>query len=104
MLKDDFTYEELEWLDVVMNRLTPSLSKGEGEAKRNEIHGSFTRDEINKTLGMILQPAPSLGEGVGGWATEDFMKCTEGTAVKIIADFFLQKALQGSIIKSFSMN
>jgi hypothetical protein len=96
-LKNDFTFKELEWLDVVMGKLQSNV-------KSNEVSGSFTKDEIEKTLQMIFtspQPSPYKGEGVE-FEHEDFMECTEGIAVKIIADFFLQKAVQGAIIKNFS--
>lgn len=87
-LQTDFTYEELEWIDVVYNRLTASPSpKASGS---NEINGSFTRDEIKKTLKILLP----------GFTDEDFMKTRESLSVKIIADFFLTKAILGTIIKN----
>lgn len=108
-LKDDFTFKGLEWLDVVMGRL--NVKRETEEVKGNEVNGSFTRDEIEKTLQIILIQTPlnpplSKGgkEEGSGFEHEDFMECTEGIAVKIIADFFLQKAIQGAIINRFSMN
>lgn len=98
-LKEDFTFEELEWLDVVMGKLQV---KGE----KQEVRGEFARDEIERTLCMILtspRPSPYKGEGAA-FEHADFMKCTDGLATKIIADFFLQKAARGLIIKNFSMN
>jgi hypothetical protein len=109
-LQNDFTYAELEWLDVMYARLNPSPSgRGQGEGMpANEISGSFTRDEIEKTLQILLSPpllkgvSPQSGEG--GFTHEDFLNTRETLSVKIIADFFLSKAILGYFIKTFLTN
>ncbi len=85
ILQNDFTFEELDWLDVVYNRLTPNNADG-----KNEIKGSFTRDEIKKTLKILLKTADG-----SNFTDEDFLKTRESMCVKIIADFFLWRAVLG---------
>jgi len=86
--KTDFTHLELEWIDIVYLKLQVNKSK-------NEVGGSFTKEEVKKTIFMLL------GED---FTEEDWLKMTEGQDVVVIADFFLQKAVLGLIIKSCSMN
>ncbi len=98
-LQADFTYEELEWIDKVYNSLSPTLPKGKGEEKRNEISGSFTRDEIEKTLSILLKD-----KNGNPFNHEDFLKTRESLSVKIIADFFLWKAALGHIMQLSLVN
>jgi hypothetical protein len=120
LLKTDFTFSELEWLDVVFERIAPSIFSDPGSetsGEEHEIRGSFTRDEIEKTLKILLVPTtpqspPSEaclagrqgGEEKGWFTHEDFLKTRESQAVKVIADFFLMKAVLGYFIKSSLVN
>ncbi len=88
ILQGDFAYEDIDWIDSVMNRLS---------AQGNEVSGKFTREDIEKTLSIIL-----LAEDGSKLTHNDFMKIKESTSVKILADFFLSKAIQGSIMQNFS--
>ncbi|MCF8263609.1 MAG: hypothetical protein K9I99_03800 [Melioribacteraceae bacterium] len=88
ILQTDFTYDELDWLNSVLDRL---------QGKGNEVRGSFTRDEIKKTLKLILRCEDGTAFG-----DVDFGKTKETLAVKIIADFFLMKAILGAITQQFS--
>ena len=97
-LKDDFTYAELEWIDVVYVRLSQDVSK-KTAAGKNEINGEFTREEIERTLIILLE-----GSDDSKFTHDDFLECTEGKAVKIIADFFLWKAIVGATMQNISMN
>jgi hypothetical protein len=106
-LQTDFTYSELEWLDGVYERLTPPAAAGLSEGKGLELHeirGNFTRDEIEKTLTILLIPNSSpasseegkispLGRGAGvGFTNEDFFNTNDSQFVKIIADFFINES------------
>lgn len=99
-LWDDFDFDEKEWLDVVYSKLTahppaPSLREGE---KNNEINGSFTAEEILKTLSVILRNED--GSYIGDRSV--LRKTRESLQAKIIADFFLSKAILGIITTNFS--
>lgn len=99
VLKNDFTFEELEWLDVVMDKLQVG----------NEIKGEFTKEEIEKTLSVVLSQSKHDDtlrqvQSDNDFTHKDFMNCTTGMSIKIIADFFLLNAVRGLIIKSCSMN
>ena len=95
-LKDDFTYAELEWLDVVYLRIAHGTEQNEN---KNEVSGNFTREEISKTLCILLE-----GKDGSKFTHEDFMECKESFSVKIIADFFLQKAILGAFTESVLRN
>ena len=85
-LKPDFTFEELEWLDVVYERLSVKKDK-------NEVSGKFTKDEIEKTMSIIL-----VGKDDSKFEHQNFLKMKQiGDAVKIMADFFLTKAILGAL-------
>ena len=87
-LWDDFDFDEKEWLDVVYNKLT---------GKGNEVSGSFTKNEMLKTLSVLLRNED------GSYCDKNvFRKTRESLQVKILADFFLSKAILGIITTSFS--
>lgn len=99
-LWDDFDFDEKEWLDVVYNKLTtsprPSPNLGEG-VKNNEVSGSFTKNEMLKTLHVLLRNED------GSYCDKNvFRKTRESLQVKILADFFLSKAILGVITTGFS--
>lgn len=87
-LWDDFDFDEKEWLDVIYNKLS---------GKGNEVSGSFTSAEILKTLTVILKH-----EDGSVCKAEEFRGARESLQVKIIADFFLSKAMLGIITTNFS--
>jgi len=87
-LWDDFDFDEKEWLDVVYNKLS---------GKGNEINGSFTQDEMLKTLSILLR-----NENGSYCELNKIRKIRESLQVKVLADFFLSKALLGIITTGFS--
>lgn len=91
-LQNDFTFEDLEWLDVVFGKLNSNPGT-------NEITGAFTREEIKKTLKILLKDIDG-----NEFTDKDYRFTRESLSVKIIADFFLSKAILGAIIKSSSTN
>jgi hypothetical protein len=101
-LQNDFTFAELEWLDVVYER----LAKGTGHsAESNEVKGNFTRDEIERTLEILLVPkSPSPSVSQSPFSHADFLNTRESQSVKIIADFFLTRAVLGFFMKSSLKN
>jgi len=88
LMENDFTFEELDWIDKIFNRLS---------AQGNEVQGNFTREDIKKTLQVLLKTKDGAP-----FTNEDFQRTKETTSVKIIADFFLSKAIIGKITETFS--
>ncbi len=92
-LKPDFTFEELEWLDIIYNKLSINENK-------NEVNGNFTKEEIEKTMSVLL-----IGKDNSKFEHNDFMIMKElSQAVKILADFFLSKAILGAFTSGTLMN
>jgi len=89
-LWDDFNFEEKEFIDKVLDRLN-----GQGSS----VTGSFTNEEMIKILSIILKN--ENGEEVD---KSVIMKIRESQQVKILADFFLMRAMLGSITTEFSKN
>lgn len=87
-LWDDFDFDEKDWLDVVYNKLT---------GKGNEVSGSFTKEEMLKTLTILLRNEDGTYCDV-----KEFRKTRESLQVKILADFFLSKAILGIITTGIS--
>ncbi len=92
-LKPDFTFGELDYLNVIYNRL--SLNE-----EQNEINGSFTTEEIEKTMCILL-----IGEDNTPFEHNNFLQMKQlSQSVKILADFFLSKAILGTLTKNTLMN
>ncbi len=87
-LWDDFDFDELDWLNVVYSKLI---------GKDHEVSGSFSGEEILKTLSVVLR-----NEDGSYCDNKDLRKIRESLQAKIIADFFLSKAILGIITTSFS--
>lgn len=99
-LWDDFDFDEKEWLDIVYGKLSTSpsvpLLGNEREEKQNKVSGSFTSEEMLKTLSILLR-----NENGSYCNPEIFRKTRESLQVKILADFFLSKAILGIITTGF---
>jgi len=83
--ESDFSYKELESLNKAYDKLS---------GEKNIISGSFTREEIEKVLIILLKD-----ENNNALTHEDFITIKEGTQVIILANFFLQRAVLGNIIQ-----
>lgn len=88
ILQNDFCYDDLDWLNIVADRLS---------GKGNQVSGSFSKAEMFKTLAIILR----CDDGTALEKT-DFNKIPIETQTKILADFFLMKSIQGNIIQTLS--
>ena len=88
ILENDFTFGELEWIDEICTKLNPT---------ENELKGNFTKEDILKTLSIILRTKDGIA-----FNKDDFEAINQTTMVKIIGDFFLSKAIQGALITNIS--
>lgn len=92
-LKPDFTFGELDYLNSIYNRLTPNK-------EQNEVNGSFTTEEIEKAMCILLTGKDNLP-----FTHSDFLQMKQlSQSVKVLADFFLSKAILGALTNNTLMN